>query len=197
MPKRPRHSTPSRERLAFACGVALCAASAHAQLRLLDPTLGDVGPGSTSLREPRADLRQPAAFERVYALPGVHQSLVRFDSGIAAVFARSEYTQTSRGLIATIPAGTVFYIGKLPESLSKLAAPTTRSGLSAAAPAAFSAAAERAPSGSSAAASSAKKVDLRADKLPEVQALPASIWGSEGERSRRLDQLLGQGTTRP
>ena len=172
--------------------MALCAGTAQAQLRALDPHVGDMGPGTCSLREPRADLRQPCAFERVYALPGVNQSLVRFDSGIAAVFARSEYTQTRRGVVATIPAGTVFYIGKLPDSLTKIVPATAKSGLSAASPAVFSAAADRVPSGSSAATAQAKRVELRADKLPEAVPQVASIWGGEAERSKRLDQLLGK-----
>jgi hypothetical protein len=93
-------------------------------LRSVEAGVGDVGPLSTSTRELRVDLRQPANFDRVYALPtrnGVGGrtpgGFVRFDSGIAAVFPRSEYTPTPWGPVADIPAGTTFYIGRLPDSM--------------------------------------------------------------------------------
>ncbi len=93
-----------------------------AGLRSVEAGVGDIGPLSTSPREMRIDLRQ-AGFERVFAIPGQNRpgagptNFVRFDSGLAAVFPRSEYRRTPWGPVAEIPAGTTFYIGKLPDSV--------------------------------------------------------------------------------
>lgn len=181
-----------------ACLLALTGANAFAQLRAVEPGVGDIGPASRSLRVPSADLRVPRDFDRVFAAgSGDNQSLVRFDGGIAAVFPRSEYRRNARGgLSARIPAGTVFYIGALPDSLvSPALAPTRESGFRAAAtpaPAIFAGARQQADS---AVTTVSRKVDLRADQRIQTPAAPASIWGTPEERARRIDALVTREST--
>lgn len=96
-----------------------------AGLRPVEANVGDTGALSTSPRELRVDLRQAAGFDRVYQLPwrmgtgglGRPGDFVRFDSGVAAVFPRSQYVMTAYGPATAVPAGTTFYIGRLPESV--------------------------------------------------------------------------------
>ena len=61
------------------------------------------------------DLRMPLDFDAVYAFRGgATDRLVRMSGALAAVFPRSEYTPTERGIRVHVPANTVFYIGNLP-----------------------------------------------------------------------------------
>lgn len=87
----------------------------------VEQNVGDVGPLSRSARLMPTDLRVPLGFDRVYRMPGsergiasfgrAEEKFVRFSGGLAAVFPRSEYVETPIGALATIPAGTTFYIG--------------------------------------------------------------------------------------
>ncbi|MBY0262378.1 MAG: hypothetical protein K2Q20_08540 [Phycisphaerales bacterium] len=126
---------------------ALATAAAPAQTRRPAPTLtpveqnvGDLGPLTTSLRTPPADLRTPMEFDRVYRVPGSSRGinipqalspaggqdgsrLARVSGGITAVFPSSDYMQTKKsGIVPVVPAGTVFYIGPIPQA----APPQTR-----------------------------------------------------------------------
>lgn len=70
----------------------------------------DIGPLGESFEIPMADLRVPTGFERVYRAPG--GGLMRVSGAIHAVFPRSEYVATQRGVIPVVPAGAVFYLGE-------------------------------------------------------------------------------------
>lgn len=95
-------------------------------LQVVDPGVGDVGPLGISTRSLPVDLRSPSGFDRVYRVPGssrgvggfattpVGERLARVDGGITAVFDRSEYVQTKKGIRPVFPANTVFYIGDSP-----------------------------------------------------------------------------------
>lgn len=87
------------------------AAYAQQDLKAVDPNVGDRGPLATSFREASLDLRQPTNFDRVYRVPGNEERFMRASGALYAVFPRSIYVQTRSGSIATIPDGTVFYIG--------------------------------------------------------------------------------------
>jgi hypothetical protein len=105
-------------------------AGAPARLVPVEQGVGDVGPASRSLRVAPLDLRQPSDFDRVYRIPsgvgpgvgrggllappGPGDRFARVNGAVTAVFPRSQYTVTSRGLVPDVPAGTVFYIGRLP-----------------------------------------------------------------------------------
>lgn len=80
--------------------------------------VGDRGPLGRDLQVPFQDLRLPSGFDGVYrgqtaGGAGFH---ARIHGGITAVFPWSVYTQVAPGVeVAEVPAGTVFYIGGLPE----------------------------------------------------------------------------------
>ena len=95
-------------------------------LQVVDPGVGDVGPLGISTRSLPIDLRNPSHFDRVYRVPGssrgvnglsstpTGEKLARVDGGITAVFDRSEYVQTKKGIRPVFPANTIFYIGHSP-----------------------------------------------------------------------------------
>lgn len=87
-------------------------------LKRLDQGYEDIDPLRTSLRLQPVDLRMPMDFDTVYSLPGrgATDRLVRMSGALAAVFPRSEYTPTERGVVVHVPASTVFYIGSLPSA---------------------------------------------------------------------------------
>ncbi len=114
--------------------IALAAPLAGAQpanwrtLQPVDPGVGDLSPLSASSRFLPVDLRQPTGFERVFRVPGSSRGVnslgvsdsndrfARVSGGITAVFPRSEYTETKKGIRADIPVNTIFYIGDSPLS---------------------------------------------------------------------------------
>jgi hypothetical protein len=118
---------------ALIAGGALCCAVAGAgaqpwsnvppPLQRVDPGTSDADPLRMSLREMQFDLRRPSGFDTVYRLdaaPGYSPRgtmFMRMDGGITAVFPHSVYQPTRTGLVAEIPAGTVFHIGGLPQEL--------------------------------------------------------------------------------
>ena len=107
-----------------AASVVLSSA-AHAQSPSRDPNAIDAAPRvvdqmgdrhslSHSLRVMPVDL-SPHGFERVYAVPGRDDLLMRTNGALYAVFDQSTYTRDpqKRGAMrAVIPAATVFYIGR-------------------------------------------------------------------------------------
>lgn len=170
-------------------------------LKAIEAGVGDVGPLSISARELRVDLRQAAGFDRVYQLPwqtGASGSkpggFVRFDSGIAAVFPRSEYRQTPWGQVAEIPAGTTFYIGRLPDSV-------LQAGTSSRSPSSLlrvdrgvDMAVRDSRPASTAAPRVATRVDMRAPAQPEtkgeeIRRDPPSLMNDPKLRERWIDSL--------
>lgn len=97
-------------------GVVLAAAAAFGQqpappLQVVDQGVEDATPLSASLRDPRADLREPTDFERLYRVPGRPDLLMRRSGAMSAVFPDSDYAVTRFGLVPLVPAGTVWMIG--------------------------------------------------------------------------------------
>lgn len=96
-------------------GVALCACSlARAQDRPVEQGVGDVDPLQRSLRVISPDLRLDTAFEHIYRVDesDPQSPFYRRAGGLYAVFPQSEYYLTREGVVAGIPAGTVFHFGK-------------------------------------------------------------------------------------
>jgi hypothetical protein len=92
---------------------ATSAESAREQRTVVDPTVADRHSLSESLRVMPVDL-SPHGFDRVYAVPGRDDLLMRTNGALYAVFSQSIYGRdpkkgTTRVLI---PASTIFYIGK-------------------------------------------------------------------------------------
>lgn len=121
---------------AAVCVAAVLAAGAAAgapqrTLARVDPNREDISPLRTSFRVLQPDLRAPSGFDQVYRVPGSTTGVrvprgierpqpdrfARVSGGLAAVFPASEYIQDRKGRVRTmIPAGTVFYIGGVPET---------------------------------------------------------------------------------
>lgn len=107
------------------CAAAVCltgagAAAQPAGATRVEPGIADVGPLSVPGRVPPMDLRKPVDFEGVYTLGrvdafGSDEVFLRVSGGVTAVFPRSVYEKSAKGLKPRIPAGTTFYIGELPE----------------------------------------------------------------------------------
>lgn len=117
------------------CGVTT-AQPGQPGLRLVEEQFDDVSPLSNSLRVQQRDPRRPVDFDRVYRVDGNlrlfggGQRFVRIDSGIVAVFSRSEYTPVKQGVLrADIPAGTVFYLGDVRSILSDDSSEAYRPGI--------------------------------------------------------------------
>lgn len=120
---------------AIPCATTLAQPIDMSKLRAVEPNIGDVGPLSTSSRLLPLDTRLPTNFDRVYRIPGSSKGvatfnsapgqedkLVRISGGISAVFSRSDYFRTRKGKLATaIPPGTVFHIGRIPDSVLGIA----------------------------------------------------------------------------
>lgn len=87
----------------------------------VDQTRGDVGPISSSLSrtDMSAELRTPTGFESVYRLPGLgpdgRPQFARSSGAITAVFSRSAYASNGGATFAEVPAGTTYFIGRLPD----------------------------------------------------------------------------------
>ncbi|MEQ8844052.1 MAG: hypothetical protein RIB58_04285 [Phycisphaerales bacterium] len=96
-------------------------AAAQTELQRVDAGVSDVDPLATSLREANfaTDLRHDTAFEYVYVAPGRPDSLMRVAGGLTAVFPRSVYIPTAFGKTPVIPANTVFYVGGIPETITR------------------------------------------------------------------------------
>jgi hypothetical protein len=178
-------------------------------LKPVDPGVADVGPLSGAGRVLPKDLRQPANFDRVYEveLDG-KRYFVRAHGGVYAVFPRSDYVQTRRGVAPIVPAGTVYHLGALPKqkddaaadaqtfnpASAKPARPMRReqAAPSTAAPNAESAAAQPAPSAKPASAAHAGAQPPLSDAPPPTvrAADEASIWTSDRQRVGRIGEWL-------
>lgn len=97
--------------LSMCLGLTTPASAWQEAVQRVEETIADVGPLSVSLRSLSVDLRQPSGFDSVYQLPGKDGKFMRVQGGLYAVFSRSLYKSTKQGKVATIPDGTVFYIG--------------------------------------------------------------------------------------
>jgi hypothetical protein len=95
-------------------------AGAAGDLPPLEPVeagVEDVDPISASLRDLRIDIREPAAFDRPYRVPGRADLFMRISGALHAIFPRSIYASNDGNTVAMIPAGTVFHIGMPDEAL--------------------------------------------------------------------------------
>ena len=99
-----------------ACATLMVALPAFAQseLKPVDQGFEDQGPLAASRRLAPTDLRAPSAFDRVFRVTNGGRdtgSFARVQGALVAVFPRSQYNLTSKGLSIPTPAGTVFHIG--------------------------------------------------------------------------------------
>lgn len=137
--RRPRRAAGA----ALAALLVLCSGAAARQPastgpgvtpgpRPVEQGVGDLNPLQISNRLEPLDLRRPTGWDRVYRLTGDARRdggrglFARMDGGIAAVFPWSTYEATPKGVKVPVPAGTTYYIGSLPESISPGSAPMER-----------------------------------------------------------------------
>ena len=83
-----------------------------ARLTPVEQTVGDQGPLDGSLRLVDRGLALPAGYRFVYRRED--GGMMRANGGLVAVFPKSIYVPTQRGLIPDVPPGTRFVIGGLP-----------------------------------------------------------------------------------
>lgn len=74
--------------------------------------VADRGSLTESLRQMPMTLRMPGAFENVYPVPGRPGLFFRAQGALYAVFDEATYRMYRRTNLATIPPGSVFYVGK-------------------------------------------------------------------------------------
>lgn len=89
-------------------------------LQPVDQQVADHGPLSTSLRWVQYGLREPYSFSELYQLPHGQRDYVRRNAGLWAVFPRSLYVTGEEGVVASVPAGTMYYIGGPTEVMSSI-----------------------------------------------------------------------------
>lgn len=171
------------------------------QPRPVEQGVGDLNPLQISNRLEPLDLRRPTGWERVYRLNGVpgrdggRGLFARFDGGIAAVFPWSSYESTRRGAVATVPAGTKYYIGVLPESLTEAKpAEEPEASFNYLDRSARAGQPERPVQFIETAQQNSARPALRTGGTVEPSAPPAgpSIWTSEAYRRARLEELLAR-----
>ncbi len=162
----------------------------------VNPRQDDINPLSRGFGVPRADLRAPMNFERVYRISSDlnlfgrgEEYFARASGGLWAVFPASVYRASKGGTLPDVPPGTIWLIGD----------PSLHARPTASAPADTRA---------------ARPMDLRIDTMvppldptsaarPENHALPLAeptIWTSDLHRqirvSKLLDEVAGAGTIR-
>lgn len=94
----------------LAAAPTLCAA----QDQPVQPGVADTDPLGESLRRLSPSLRIDNNFEHVYRLDPTDENspFFRRAGGLYAVFPRSQYVLTRRGVVAAVPPGTVFHFGR-------------------------------------------------------------------------------------
>lgn len=175
-------------------------------LRPVEQGVGDLNPLQVSNRLEPTDLHQPTGWDRVYRLSGDPARdggrglFARFDGGIAAVFPWSAYHVTPRGVKAEVPAGTTYYIGELPASLTGGTSLRPGPGSVPGEPdrsynfldlSARAGAPERPRLDAGLSMKTSARDAVRRGEWVEPAAAGPSIWTSESYRRDRLEALLG------
>ncbi|MFO0833388.1 MAG: hypothetical protein U0638_00345 [Phycisphaerales bacterium] len=140
------------------------------------------------------DLRLPLGFDRVYRVvePGrsmLNQRYARSSGALTAVFPRSQYTPTRDGVVPEIPAGTIFYIGGLPDDFFSTPPPAIRRG-----PTYIDRAVRAVPSNAEPANLPRENAVRSADRVTRRDVIerptPASIMTDESFRQARVGELI-------
>ncbi len=86
----------------------------------VEPTVSDLGPLNTSQRVMPLDMRATSSFDKLYKLDvrprffgdrAQSEYYMRRNGAVSAVFPRSSYRVLEEGVLAEVPAGTVFSLG--------------------------------------------------------------------------------------
>ncbi|MBL8763086.1 MAG: hypothetical protein JNM07_02310 [Phycisphaerae bacterium] len=154
----------------------------------IDPGTQDLGPLSSSVRVLDTDLRLPSDFKQIYRIrqydalgrPVGADRFGRASGAVTAVFPRSVYTPTSRGLVTEIPAGTIWYIGDIPND----------------APLAMSRAA-RIEAGDQANPTLDSRAESNADPIQAAPATTRSLIDDPAYRAARVREILRKAAASP
>jgi len=181
--------------------VSALSASGMKSVPLREPPLEPVQQGTVDANPLAApanvqplDLRLPLGFDRVYRVvePGrsmLNQRYARSSGALTAVFPRSQYTPTRDGVIPEIPAGTIFYIGGLPDDIFSSPPPAIRRG-----PNYVDRAVRAVPSNAEPADQPREGVARSADRTTRRELIerpaPSSIMTDEGYRQVRIGELI-------
>lgn len=147
------------------------------------------------------DLRLPLGFDRVYRVvePGrsmLNQRYARSSGALTAVFPRSQYTPTRDGVVPEIPAGTVFYIGGLPDDIFSSPPPSIRRG-----PTYVDRAVRAVPGNAQPADLPGERTSRSADRVTQRDVIerpvPVSIMTDEAYRQARIGELIERASGAP
>lgn len=180
-----RRTIPCVGVVSVACVLAAAQPDRTPDREPVDQGVGDVGLGRGRVMP--LDLRKPTGFDRVFRLPESPWRTERFarqSGALIAVFPRSTYTRWRGADIATIPPGTVFYIGRENE-LFGVAPDEVADGASTTAAVPV----DRAANGPGPVRPD-RSARAPAPGLRPVPAAAQSMWGDEGYRVRRLAELI-------
>ena len=97
------------------------------QLQAVEQAVGDLGPLEHPLRDVEQGIELPMGFFKVYQVPGYDRNATSLDGqperrfmrasgGLAALYNRSNYIPTKRGLLPDVPESTIWVIGGVPLS---------------------------------------------------------------------------------
>ena len=140
------------------------------------------------------DLRLPSGFDRVFHVvepwrSSLNQRYARTSGALTAVFPRSQYTPTRDGVVPEIPAGTVFYIGGLPDNPLTSPPPAIRRG-----PSYIDRSVRAVPSNAGPAEDPRELLPRSADRVTRRELIerpvPSSIMTDEGFRQERVGELI-------
>lgn len=206
----PSRSTPPRALasiLAWQLLLVLVAfpAAAHGQsvpgqpqLKPVEPGRTDTGPLAASNRVLPADLRMPLGFDRVYrfqARAGGRSPVEMFarrSGGVTAVFPRSQYTESPEGPIPSVPPGTTFYLGSLPDSVTGGDGAGSRNSPPRQAPANFVDRSAREPRADNSITTGVRQLDPRVIARSAATGTPQP-GGPTGPDDRPVEALLTSG----
>jgi hypothetical protein len=163
-----------------AAGAQLLPNAKITPLKRVEPAVGDQGPMSTPGRMAPVDLRVNQGFEDVYSFDQTDEFghmqtyYARRDGALIAVFPKAAYAESDKGLLAEIPAGTIWMLGDLSERAAKPGVARAYNALDL-----------------SAAADEARPAREPATPRPYDRPV-ASIWTSDEYRKQRLATLMGR-----
>jgi hypothetical protein len=181
-----------------------------------EPTVSDLGPLNTSQRVMPLDMRATSSFDKLYKLDArprffgdraQGEYYMRRSGAVSAVFPRSSYRALEEGVLAEVPAGTVFSLGGDIGRLIDAPPPAPRRNIFSAqpvnprnepAPTNPNRPDYRVPQGPPAPPAAPARADRpRRDPAELVypgpdEPLARSIWTDEGYRRERVSALLDQ-----
>lgn len=162
------------------------------RMKPVDGGVADMGPLSGPGRALSPGLRQPSGFDRVYEVEiDGKKYFARQNGSTVAVFPRSAYSRVDGRTTTLVPAGTVFYLGGLPDN-ARPVSPEELSANYAGRPQnlAVPVQARDTRQDLSAAAVSARGQNRNQRMVFDVPPSNGSLWQSEDYRVRRTGQLI-------